>query len=185
MIAIGVLLLVAQGAATPSPLTPLQRLNARIPVDAVLEVQPHKLAGQYTSSSQELVKRMGGFLSGNDLYLFPDGTYIYCEWADIQPTTIYDRGKWTFRNGFVGLTSDAEITGNPGAERKYEVVRRRFHPAEVLLIGIKDDLEHFEEMTKGDPELNLLIVGKQRSKALNPKQARALKAKLIREDWRP
>lgn len=37
----------------------------------------------------------GSGLSGSELYLFDDDTYIYTEWADVEPETIYDKGRWT------------------------------------------------------------------------------------------
>ena len=40
-----------------------------------------RLAGKDSNPPKEF----HGGLSGDDLYLFPDGTYIYCEWADIEP----------------------------------------------------------------------------------------------------
>ncbi len=63
---------------------PLDRLRDKIPVNPVVKVAPTQLAGQYTSTSEKLRRHVGPFLSGSDLYLFPDGTYIYCEWADIE-----------------------------------------------------------------------------------------------------
>jgi hypothetical protein len=56
------------------------------------------LSGHYTDS---------GGLSGDDLYLFPDKTYIYMEWADILPRTIRDQGAWEYQDSFITLYSDA------------------------------------------------------------------------------
>lgn len=51
------------------------------------------------------------FESGDDLYLFPDQTYLYLEWMDILPYKIYDRGTWDYREGFVILKTDGAIAG--------------------------------------------------------------------------
>jgi hypothetical protein len=82
MIGIVIVLLLGQiGAGTPH-VTPLDRLQAKVQVDPINEEAPRRLAGKYSNPPKEL---FGGSLSGDDLYLFPDGTYISCEWADIEP----------------------------------------------------------------------------------------------------
>src|SRR5439155_210966 len=84
-------------------------------------------------------------LRGEELYLFPDGTYIYCEWADIEPLTLRDKGAWKLADGLVVLTSDRDVTWDPDTEPKYVAVRRRSHYHEILLVGIGRDLSYFEE----------------------------------------
>src|SRR6266480_6371654 len=106
-------------------------------------------------------REIGAGLSGDDLYLFPDGTYIYNEWADIEPTTIRDKGTWKIAEGLVQLTSDRDVTWDAGAERKYIAVRRRSRTDEILLIGTEGALIRFEEDAKDEPEIELLVVCKQ------------------------
>lgn len=65
-------------AAQPAPLL---RLQAKVQVDPVPVLTQSHLAGKYSDPTREFSPG----LSGNDLYLFPDGTYVYDEWADIQP----------------------------------------------------------------------------------------------------
>jgi hypothetical protein len=130
-------------------------------------------------------KVVGGFLSGNDLYLFPDGTYVYCEWADIEPVTVHDKGTWVFKDGQVTLTSDPEITWEPGAERTYVAVHRSSRTEEILLVGTGHDLDYFEENARDDPEFMLLLNSKKREKAFSQKEAKELKASLMKDAWRP
>jgi len=177
--------LLAIPAAAKSPASPLQRLRAKIRVDAVAEATPAQLAGQYTSTSKELGKRVGPFLSGNDLYLFSDGTYVYCEWTDIEPVTVYDKGAWAFKNGEVALTSDPEITWKPGAERAYVAVHRMSRAGEILLIGTGRDLDYFEKHTGNDPDFMLLLSAKKREKTFSQQEAENLKARLMKDAWRP
>jgi hypothetical protein len=111
MNAIIFMIFVLQAVALQSTATPVQRLQAKLPVEVVTGTSPSEMAGRYTSASEALGKMIGGgFLSGDDLYLFPAGTYIYCEWADIEPLTARDKGTWATRDGLVVLTSDAEVT---------------------------------------------------------------------------
>jgi hypothetical protein len=51
--------LLATSTAAKSAASPLERLRAKTRVDAVKEIAPAQLAGQYTSTSKELGKRVG------------------------------------------------------------------------------------------------------------------------------
>jgi len=48
-------------------------------------------------------------LAGDELYLFPDNTYVYLHWADVMPIEICDRGTWEYRDGFVVLKTDETV----------------------------------------------------------------------------
>jgi hypothetical protein len=185
MLAMTLLLLATPVGAKSSVASPLERLRAKTRVDAVTEVAPAQLTGQYTSTPKELQKRVGPFLSGNDLYLFPDGTYIYCEWTDIEPVTVYDKGTWAFKNGEVALTSDPEITWKPRAERAYVAVHRWSRTAEILLVGTGRDLDYFEKHAGNDPEFMLLVSAKKREKTFSQQEAEKLKVTLMKDAWRP
>jgi len=185
MLAITLPLLANLAGAKPSARSPLERLRMKVRVEAVTEVAPAQLAGQYTSTSEELGKRVGPFLSGNDLYLFADGTYIYCEWTDIEPVTVYDKGTWVFKNGEVALTSDPQIGWKPGAERAYVAVHRVSRTGEILLVGTGRDLDYFEKHAGNDPEFMLLVSAKMRQKTFSQQEAEKVKATLMKDAWRP
>ena len=171
--------------AEATPIIPFERLRAKTPLDAVAAKAPAQLAGQYTSASEELRKRVGPFLSGRDLYLFPDGTYIYCEWADIEPITVNDKGTWALVADRVVLTSDRDISWKPHIDREYVAVRRPFQCDEVLLVGTDYELSYFEKEAERDPVLMLLIVGKKRVKPLNQVESSKLRQRLMQSAWRP
>jgi hypothetical protein len=174
-----------QLAAGQSAASPLDRIQAKMPVVQVTNLTPVQIAGQYKNPSNELIKRVGGVLEGNSLYIFPDNTYVYCEWADIMPNTVYDKGAWSFSEGILQLKSDAEITWDPQVERTFLAVRRPSHAKEVVLVGIEKELPHFEKEAGDDPEFMLLIVARLRDQAVSQAAAAGLKARLIREGWRP
>lgn len=180
-----ILVLVLQLASGQSAASPLVRLRAKIPVDPVTDLTPVKIAGQYENPGKELIRRIGGALSGDVLYIFPDNTYVYCEWADIMPTTVYDKGTWDISDGILKLTSSPKIAWNPEVERRFLVVHRRSQAAEILLVGIDEKLPYFEEQAGDDPETMLLIVAKQRGNTISQAKTARLKAKLMRESWRP
>jgi hypothetical protein len=182
-----ILLLVFGGQVPEKPPTlgPLERLSAKVAVDSLGTVDKSLLAGLYTNPPKDLVRRIGGVLSGDELYLFPDGTFIYCEWADVQPLTIYDKGQWTFTNGAVDLKSDADVTWDPKADRTYLAVRRQSHRGEILLVGENTDLPHFEQEARDDPETTLLIVSKGRRSKLTPGGSKRIKERLFQQSWRP
>jgi hypothetical protein len=175
------IVLILEMATAVAQVDPLKQLQEKIPVQSVPDLTRQNLAGEYSSAPTEI----GAGLSGDDLYLFPDGTYIYDEWADIEPTTIRDKGRWSVAEGFVRLTSDADITWVAGAERKYIAVHRQTHAEEILLVGTENALVRFEQDAKNEPEIELLVVCRERSKSISAAGTRKLKQKLMRQSWRP
>jgi len=185
MNSLALLVLLLQLVSGQTAASPLDRIRAKTPVDPVTNLTPVQIAGQYSNPSWEYIKRSGGALSGDDLYIFPDQTYIYCEWADISPTTIIDKGTWSFSGSVLELKSDPEITWGTRLERRLLVVRRPSHTKEILLMGIEEELPYFEKEAGDDPAGMLLIVGRQRRRVIKPAGAARLKARLMQESWRP
>ena len=171
----------ASGQAMPAA---LQRIRAKTPVDSVPHLE-ERIAGHYVNPSKELIKQTGPALAGENLYIFPDNSYVYCEWTDVMLNTVFDKGTWTLAGGILVLRSDPEITWNPELERRFLAVRRVAHGDEVLLVGIEKSLPYFEKEAGSDPELMLEIVGLQREGSLSQAASMELKAKLMREAWRP
>jgi hypothetical protein len=95
MIGTILVLLLGQVTAVVPRHGPLERLQAKVHISAVTNLTIQRLAGEYSYPAKEL----GSGLSGNDLYLFPGGMYIYDEWADIQTLTIRDKGTWKIADG--------------------------------------------------------------------------------------
>jgi hypothetical protein len=179
------LALYGQGAVKAPTSDALERLQAKVPVESLASVDVSAIAGHYANPPRELARQLGGVLDGNDLYLFPDGTYIYCEWADIQPLTIYDKGQWGFANGAVELKSDPDVTWDPEADRAYVAIRRRSTTKEVLLVGVHSDLQRFGAESQDNPELTLLYLAKKRDSTITRLKTARVKARLLRESWRP
>ena len=102
-----------------------------------------------------------------------------------MPDTIYDKGTWSLTGAFHELKSDTKITWDPELERKFLAVRRRSNPNEILLVGIERDIRYFEENAGDDPEFMLLINSKGRERMLSRSETTNLKAKLMRQSWRP
>jgi len=183
------LFLLAQVGATPTAHEAVERLRAKTPVEAVATANLERLAGRYTSESKELRNRIGGFLSGDDLYLFPDASYIYCEWADIEPLTVYDKGTWSVAEGLVELKSDSDVTWDPGKYRWYDRRYVAFHRSssnnEIMLIGIEYALPYFEKKAGHDPVFTLLTNAKKRETTFSRVKAATLKSRLLKESWHP
>jgi len=180
---VGLLLLAQAGIAAPDA---LQRIRSRIAV-VLVEASVREVAGKYTSASDELASHWGGggHLSGRELHLFPDGTYVYCEWADIEPLTVYDKGAWHLDMSVVGLVSDPEVTWGPEAERRYLAVRRPGRKSDALLVGMERALSDFETEATDDPGFSLLLVGLLRTARYDPGKTGRIKAKLLEVGWKP
>jgi hypothetical protein len=177
--------LILQLASAQSSATPLDRMRAKTALDPVTSLTAVQIAGQYANPSKELIKRVGPPLDGNNLYIFPDKTYVYCEWGDVMQNTVFDKGTWNFAEGVLALKSDPEIKWDTRLERRFLAVRRPSHSDEILLVGIEEELPYFEKKAGDDPELMLLIVAKQREEPLRQAEAGKLKTNLMREGWRP
>jgi hypothetical protein len=160
---------------------PLERLQAKVKVAGVREMTPARLAGKYSNPTKQF--QFG--LTGNDLYLFADGTYIYDEWGDVEPTAIRDKGTWNVADGIVNLKSYSEITWDPDVERKHIAIHRLSRPNEILLVGTVRDLSYFDENSNDDPETELMIICKERLRTITGKQTVKIKEQLMRESWRP
>ena len=143
-----------------------------------------QIAGVFKNPGKSLTRTIGGTLSGDVLYLFPDGTYIYTDWSDISPETISDKGAWKYSNSIVELVSDAEVKWKPGIDRRLVALRRSSARHEVLLFE-ETRVPDFKKDAGEDPESMLLIIAKERNKRLMPSEALKLKANIMRSLWDP
>ena len=142
MNAIAFFVLLLQLASGQSATSPLERIRAKITVAPETSLSPLRIAGRYSNPSKELIKRVGPALAGNNLYNFPDNTYVYCEWADVMPSTVFDRGTWSFSETVLHLESAPEITWDPHLERRFLAVHRPPRTEETLLVGIDEGLPY-------------------------------------------
>jgi hypothetical protein len=88
-------------------------------------------------------------LSGDTLYLFPDGTYLCTEWADILPMEICDRGLWECQDGLLALHSDGDLQAT---------FTGSFDAVYLPLSAVADANVFFEGATVGKSYLLLLGV---------------------------
>jgi hypothetical protein len=162
----------------------LARLRSKIDVERPSDLSANAIVGRYSSSPDELRRKVVPF-SGNDLYLFPDGSYFLYFWSDVPPASIQDKGAWVVSGDELTLTSDSDITWNPEADRRHLLVRRRSHTQEILAVGMGRDLRYFEENAKDDPDFMLLLVSKVRVNGISARESIELKKKLMRKAWHP
>ena len=111
--------------------------------------------------------------------------YLYCEWGDVMAKTIFDKGRWGVAGGVLELKSDGDIQWDPGIDRRHIMIRRPQRKDEIILVGLSEDVDDFEQKAADDPELKLLIVGMARTDVLARKTSAAVKARLMKEAWNP
>jgi hypothetical protein len=144
-------------------------------------------SGHYSDPGASVKERVGPGLSGSDLYLFPDKTYVYIEWADILPPTIYEKGKWKFENSFIFLEDDGSLT------RSEFPTDHIYLPVTILtgslhrevLLGYEWSYSHFMEHAGDDPEFILFLFTLERENDISIEQADNLKQRLLKESWNP
>jgi hypothetical protein len=149
-LALAVLLVVGSSAADDSVIVTLKASAAVVALRADDVVVP----GRHVHD---------GFLAGDELHLFPDRTYIYVEWADIMPWTIFDRGTWSVAGARLTISSDASVTWKPTLDRDHVPLRREGVTGEVLLLGVEHDLHMFGQLHKDDPSVALGVVARSRT----------------------
>ena len=161
------------------PAACLAAMSAKVAV-RVADVPASAIAGAWKGGE--------GMLSGENLYLFPDGSYVYTEWADLLPETIFDRGTWTVDAGVVRFAPDAAIVWKPGSDRRYAAVTLPTR-AELRLAGLDRSLETFLDLVREHPDttpLEWLDVGAlKRDRTIATGEAEALKRALDEESWDP
>ena len=126
----------------------------------------------------------GGGLSGEDLYLFSDATYIYTEWSDTLRQTIFDKGSWDMTNGFVGLTSDKSLPARFGPRDHTYLPARLIGRDGLFLMGHRRGFSYFLENAGDNPALMFKIVAMRCSETLSVKNGKQTKARLLKKALR-
>jgi len=121
-------------------------------------VTPAAIVGRYSRQTPQLASLIGGgFLGGENLYLFWDGRYVYTEWADVEPETIYETGLW-YRDGSL-VVLKADDSGKPSRPPRdaHFVLFRLSKPAgDVRLVGAALQVKALEQ-SSGDEHLLALL----------------------------
>jgi len=159
------------------------------------DMPPEKFVGHYCNPGPSIqgCRYGNAALSGDDLFLFPDSTYVFARWCDIMPLTIHGKGVWSVSNGIVRLMDDCQIrskhygappvflaviltnTSRPGIFTN--VIANR-------LFLIEDERCVFRDYIRRE-ETDLILGGLERSGPISRKEMKALKSKLMKESWRP
>lgn len=163
-----------------SPETMLREINRR-GLKTAVTLPSRTVAGHYASNHR---------LTGDDLYLFPNGRFLYLQWGCVEPRTIYDRGWWSVRDGFVELTSDGKIPGEYGPrDSLYLALATGDANQPTMLMGAGWDYRYFCGHAAGSSgngaDFMLTLCTKTRVKSIPPADGAALYRKLMRESWRP
>lgn len=120
-----------------------------------------QFAGHYSADTEQLAELIGGgFLAGSDLYLFLDGRFLYAEWADVEPETIYGQGRWSLSEGLIALALDSPIP-DAARHRDCRYVPFQFSAGKVSsfrLVGVEWPLiRSIEKFDGPNRQLGLLI----------------------------
>ena len=164
-------------ATACEPTACLKAISARVAVTP-LELPEAALLGNWGG---------GPGLSGSELYFFHDHTYIYTEWADVEPETIYDKGRWTVAAGVLTLVPDRDVTWSPKNDRRFLTVRETGQ-AINLLFGLDRNLELFHLLIKEEPQYAqdyFRLSSRKRLRAWSQADAPSIKADLMRRCWKP
>ncbi|PKO19845.1 hypothetical protein CVU37_02315 [candidate division BRC1 bacterium HGW-BRC1-1] len=131
-----------------------------------------------------------GGLSGEDLYLFPDETFMYLRWADIMPRTILSKGAWALDEGYVTLHDDGETSlGNWGQHLSpvwLPLVVDQGTTQSFCLMDGRRDIEYLKNKSLMPSTGRTIIrLSLEKSRDLPTSETAALKADMRRKYWRP
>jgi hypothetical protein len=113
----------------------------------------------------------GAGLAGEDLYLFEDQTFLYVQWGDTLPPTVYDKGRWQLRDGILELKRAPDVTWAPVQHQRYVAVRGKQTPEAVALAGVDDDGWSLGHLHK--------------KPSWKAGESAAVKRRLLRDAWNP
>lgn len=148
-------------------------------------------SGVYTSSPPELTKRAGPPLRGDYLLLFPDGDFIYEEWMDIMPLTIFDKGKWRYEPPFIRLISDNTIVRVVSEDDSPRIDQDSlFAPIKItvaaetqqFVLCLGEQYRRLQKAKDSGDDLHFLIQARQRQGPITEKFD---KARILKEHFRP
>ena len=146
------------------------------------------LAGLYDHDS--------GF-SGSKFYLFSDSTYIYTRWTDVVPETIYGKGTWAVKDGFIVLKSDGSLPGVADAFRDYHYAPLLMKDANggmlkngddnrVFLLGHSWEYSYFLDHAEKSGDLTMFETCTfDRKEKFSKAEEEKLRKRLMKKAWRP
>jgi len=145
------------------------------------------LPAHFSDRNSETTRRAGPGLSGEDLYLFPDHAYLYLQWADIMPQTIFDKGTWQFEAGVVSLQSDHSVRQQdfPKDRRFVPLYHKVSGKRTLLLMGTSWDFTYFKEKATTNDDFMLFLCTFTHIETIEAAGAETLRKKLYADSWKP
>lgn len=147
----------------------------------------NQIPGIYSTYGPTKLEYVDGGTSGSLFYIFPDGSYIYTEWADIMSETIYEKGHWDITNSFIILTNDNSLPF-VRTRSKYHLPFR-LKNGNIVIMGSNWEYEYFTKyLSDGyslDPEYRLLVSTHEKSKDVRQEDTELMKEELMGRSWRP
>ncbi len=169
--------------------------------EVVAKLKEHGLKARQVPEKDRTAKALAGHystgpgLSGNELYLFSDSTYIYTEWADILPETIYEKGTWSVKDGFIALKSDGAVPGGPHAREDHyapllmkdleDVPWRPGDGSDVFLMGSRWYFSYFLDHAGKYADSMFYICTMYRKEKPSKDEQEKLRKSLMEKAWRP
>ncbi len=182
------------GADVSSAPAPVKTSDPAVdPVGAIQAFVP-SLVELSTSTTEEVAgyyanpgPTMKGGLSGSRLYLFPDSSYFFIEWADIMPGLITSRGIWDVVGDYVLLTDDGTVQGKGRRMDDFAYLPVTYKEKGTTVTGLLGFPESYEWLMDDDvfDSRRLLFRTMERSRDIPVAEAAELKAELMRKHWRP
>ena len=156
-------------------------IKDKVPGVKAFQKDKDQLPGHYSSAGPSLKKYVGAS-SGSDLYMFPDETYIYTEWADIMPNTIHERGTWRFDGSIISLVSDNTLTTQRFLDSEQLPL---VSPDKTILLMGRKGFDYFQQHSSDKPDFMLSLTTLEKVSEIKNQDIETIKNKLLKEAWMP
>lgn len=177
-----ILLLLALGAPNEaaSPASPAERI-------AFITGTAHLQLSQPTEQAIVGHWGRGPGLAGKELYLFPDRSYVYTEWADIMPEVVMDKGRWALEDGSLVFTPDPDVTWRQRSDRWFVAVRANEESGDRLF-GLERSFDLLKKILGGEDVYagsTIWAMALRKQGDIDATHGPAFKARLLERAWDP
>lgn len=163
------------------------KIHKHVPNIQSLDVIDKKgiIPGVYSSIGPTLQEYSGGATSGSYFYIFPDGSYIYTEWADIMAETIYEKGHWDIKNSFITFKNDDSLSKERSTSEYY--LPFKLGNGNIVIMGNSWDFTYFSNnyFEGSSPEFIMLLTTHEKVKNINHDDTKLIKDELMEHSWKP
>jgi hypothetical protein len=165
--------------------------KAKSPNEIVQVLQKHALKVKELPPTDRKVESLAGYytmgrMSVQECYLFSDASYIYTQWDDVSSETIYEKGTWSVKDGFIVLNPDGSVPPTLFPQDHAFAPLRLNAGADVHLMGNRWFFSYFGDNADADSSEYTFNLGTLKRHSQPSRASQEEKRKeLMSKAWKP